>query len=428
MLGRKIVRVSGHTLHIPVTSALVNTAAPAPTHPRCITVPSAAGYLMVQFRSDASITAKGFEFFYSTSAQPPPQACRRDERPVSFFIQNQDNDVYDIAWMVLASSGGGSSSSATATSSNSRMAVAAGGYMPSAEELKAAATDGAWKKLLSWDGVEQGLKQAAELADASGVQYRHWSVATEVRCLKENADYQLVPLASDMSSWAGASITVVVPGSETLLVFNGSAEDPAKGLGDGVFRVPAQKDSEVIHSVGEGSGRQWLSVVAQWEREGPAGFQGVLQVSGDVKAEEVQGPVRGALRMALASSVEGVTNNVILIDAKGSSGGSSGSGRKLLARQAGAGKPAGSVQAGAGAARKLQRAAGLAAAAGRAAGSRRGSGVGLAAARAAQAANALRHLAAPQPYVAATHGWRRALQEDSSSAGSVLIGFRIIGA
>jgi hypothetical protein len=255
-------------------------------------------------------------------------------------------------------------------------------------------------------------------------------VATEVRCLKENADYQLLPLASNMSSWAGASITVAVPGSETLLVFNGSAEDPAKSLGDGVFRVPEQKDSEVIHSVGQGSGRQWLSVVAQWKREGPAGFQGVLLVSGDVQAGGVTGPVRGALRMALASSVETVTNDVILMDARDSSSasgvGGGSAGRKLLARAAGAGKAAGSVMAGQGASKKLRRAAALSAAAGMAAGTsgRR------AAARAVQAATAVRHLAErPQPYVVATHGWRRALQEDGSSESSrrVLISFKIIG-
>lgn len=124
--------------------------------------------------------------------------------------------------------------------------------------------------------------------------------------MKPGADYQLVPLAGNMSNWGHAGVTVAVPSpgsetgsaTETLLVFLGG---PDGAYGDGVFLVP------------EAESVQQASEVAARVRPGRAGFQASLAVAGDLHAEDVRGMVRGMVRMGLARTVNGTTNDVIIV-------------------------------------------------------------------------------------------------------------------
>ncbi len=258
----------------------------------------------MQFYSDASVSGDGFKFRYTASDKPAVQPCPSGQRAVTFFVDTGASDVNDVAWMVLHQPRSGMGSEV----------VAAGGLIPDVEELSAwAASNGteAFPKLpagLPKEELHAYLVKAESDAEKNSAHYHPWTVATEVRCLVAGANHQLLPMASDASSWSNSRIIVAVPTadgmSSNVLHLWSSNYVAAADSGDGTFEVPVLEGHSAVDTV-----VNWKSLPGLGR--GKAGFHTALTIEGDLAPEDLQGVGRGMLCLALAQVLETSTNDII---------------------------------------------------------------------------------------------------------------------
>jgi hypothetical protein len=277
----------------------------------------AAGYLLVEFYSDASISAPGFKLSFAAASEPAAISCPAGQRLVTLLVRTRQADVYDMGWMVLPD---GTDLKAAAAKS----VLAAGGYLP--EEAPDMAVSA--EVLLAADELSQDFPD-----------YRTWSVATEQRCLAPGK-YSLVLLATDASTWDGSSVTIAVPGKTIL---SQQQMQAGKVMTSTAFEVPAGSDNAVVAR----------------PRDGSNGFQADITIAGNYSGDDFRGVVLGVLQTAVARATSGVAQDVVITGVK--NGSASASGRRMMEAAAAAAAPAQSphAQAAASAAARSKRASEL---------------------------------------------------------------------